>query len=121
MTEHKELAAPHQQRCAIGSLRLLIAWGALSLIGIFWRPLHALSAATIFFAMAIGCVANWLRNRTVHCGNYRTTILDCCRGVLAVRHEHTFTSTAFWFGHSFSSGSAIAFLLEWRYTRLFCS
>jgi hypothetical protein len=45
----------------------LIAWGGLSLIGIYWRPLHALSADTIFLAMAIGCVANWFRNRTLHC------------------------------------------------------
>jgi hypothetical protein len=37
-------------------------------IGIYWRPLHALSAATIVFAMAIGCIANWLRNRSFHCG-----------------------------------------------------
>src|SRR5256886_10383442 len=46
----------------------LIAWGVLSLIGLYWRGLHALSAATILFAMAIGCVANWFRNRTLHCG-----------------------------------------------------
>src|SRR5260370_7647317 len=26
-----------------------------------------MSAATMLFAMAIGCVANWLRNRTLHC------------------------------------------------------
>jgi hypothetical protein len=45
----------------------LIAWGVLSLIGIYWRPLHAQSAATILSAMAIGCAANWLGNRTLHC------------------------------------------------------
>jgi hypothetical protein len=45
-----------------------IAWGVLSFIGIYWRPLHALSAATILLAMAIGCVANWLSHRTLHCG-----------------------------------------------------
>ena len=37
----------------------LITWGVLSLIGIFWRPLHAPSAAACLFAMAIGCFANW--------------------------------------------------------------
>lgn len=46
----------------------LVAWGMLSLIGIYWRPLRASAAATLFFAMAIGCVANWLKNRTLHCG-----------------------------------------------------
>src|SRR5215469_6510697 len=45
----------------------LIAWGVLCLVGIFWYRLHALSAATILLAMAIGCLANWLRNRTFHC------------------------------------------------------
>src|ERR1700674_1483691 len=45
----------------------LIAWGVLSVIGIYWHPLHGSSAVTILFAMAIGCVANWLRNRTLHC------------------------------------------------------
>jgi hypothetical protein len=45
----------------------LVAWGVLSFLGIFWRPLHGSSAATILFAMAIGCVTNWLRNRTLHC------------------------------------------------------
>jgi hypothetical protein len=46
----------------------LIAWGSLGLIGIYWFPLHASSAATILFAAAIGCLANWLKNRTIHCG-----------------------------------------------------
>src|SRR5260370_26296813 len=45
----------------------LMAWGVLSLIGIYWRPLRASSAAACLFAMAIGCLANWLRNRTLHC------------------------------------------------------
>ena len=45
----------------------LVAWGILSLIGIYWRPLHASSEATCLFAMAIGCLANWRKNRTFHC------------------------------------------------------
>jgi hypothetical protein len=45
----------------------LVAWGVLSLIGIYWRPLHASSEATCLFAMAIGCLANWRRNRVFHC------------------------------------------------------
>jgi hypothetical protein len=35
----------------------LMAWGVLSLVGIYWRPLHASSAAACLFAMAIGCLA----------------------------------------------------------------
>jgi hypothetical protein len=45
----------------------LITWGVLSLIGIYWRPLHAPSAAACLFAMAVGCLANWLKNRSFHC------------------------------------------------------
>src|SRR5258708_13022936 len=45
----------------------LMAWGGLSLIGIYWRPLHAPSSAACFFVMAIGCLANWRRNRSFHC------------------------------------------------------
>ncbi len=45
----------------------LLAWGVPSVTGIYWRPLHASSQATCLLAMAIGCLANWLRNRTFHC------------------------------------------------------
>jgi len=45
----------------------LLAWAVLSVVGVFWHPLHAASATTILFAMATGCGANWLRNRTYHC------------------------------------------------------
>jgi hypothetical protein len=58
-----QLASSNVLLCAVS----VVAWGVLSLIGLYWFPLHALSAATILFAMAIGCVANWLRNRTLHC------------------------------------------------------
>jgi len=46
----------------------LAAWGLLSLLGVAWHPFHATSAATILFAAAIGCFANWIKNRTFHCG-----------------------------------------------------
>jgi hypothetical protein len=45
----------------------LVAWGLLSLVGLVWHPLHARSAITILFAAAIGCFANWIKNRTFHC------------------------------------------------------
>jgi hypothetical protein len=44
-----------------------VAWGFLSLLGTVWHPLHATPAATILFAAAIGCFANWIKNRTFHC------------------------------------------------------
>ena len=34
----------------------LMAWGVLSLIGIYWRPLHASPTVACLFAMAIGCM-----------------------------------------------------------------
>jgi hypothetical protein len=68
MTEHKETCCSSPAAMSYWFAASLIAWGVLSLLGIYWRPLHALSAATILFAMAVGCVANWLRNRTFRCG-----------------------------------------------------
>jgi len=39
----------------------LVSWGVLSAAGNYWHPLHWYSASTALFAMAFGCVANWLR------------------------------------------------------------
>jgi hypothetical protein len=67
MTEHKGACCRSPAAMCYWFAASLIAWGVLSLIDFYWRPLHVLSAATILFAMAIGCLANWLRNRTLHC------------------------------------------------------
>jgi hypothetical protein len=67
MTEHKGPCCSSPSAMCYWFAASLTAWGVLSLIGIYWRPLNASSAATILFAMAIGCVANWLRHRTFHC------------------------------------------------------
>jgi len=67
MTERKENCCTSPAAVCYWFTVSLVAWGLLSLIGIYWRPLRALSPATILFAMAIGCVANWQRNRTLHC------------------------------------------------------
>ena len=45
----------------------LMAWGVLGVAGLYWYPLHWYSAATILFAVGIGCLTNWLRNRSFHC------------------------------------------------------
>ena len=92
----------------------LIAWGMLTAIGIYWRPLHASSAATILFAMAIGCVANWLRNRTFHCGI--TGPLFLIAALVFLSSDVTATHINSLFVWSFVLiGVGIAFLLEWRY------
>ncbi len=92
----------------------LTAWGVLSLIGIYWRPLHALSAATTLFAMAIGCVANWLRNRTFHCAITGPLFLIAALVFVLsdVRMTHV-NSVLVW--PFVLIGVGIAFLLEWRY------
>ncbi len=98
----------------------LVAWGVLSLIGIYWRPLHALSPATTLFAIAIGCVANWLRNRTLHC--VITGPLFLIAALVFLLSDVTGAHLNGLFVWPFVAiGVGIAFLLEWRYTRLSAS
>jgi len=92
----------------------LVAWGGLSLIGIYWRPLQASSAAACLFAMAIGCLANWLRNRTFHCAITGPLFLIgglifLLSGVRAVQADTR------WVWPVVLVGIGIAFPLEWRY------
>jgi len=94
----------------------LITWGVLSLIGIYWRPLQAPSAAACLFAMAIGCLANWLRNRSFHCAITGPLFLIAgvaflLTGVGAI-HFNTLLVWRF-----VLVGIGIAFLLEWRYAK----
>jgi hypothetical protein len=94
----------------------LIAWGVLSLVGLCWRPLHAASAATILFAMAIGCVANWLRNRTLHC--VITGPLFLLAAVVFLMSDVSLVHINKRLVWPFVViGVGIAFLLEWRYAR----
>jgi len=91
----------------------LVAWGVLNLIGLYWRPLHASSAACLF-AMAIGCLANWRRNRSFHCAI--TGPLFLIGGVIfllsSMRAIHVDMS---WVWPVLLGGVGIAFLLEWIY------
>src|SRR5579859_8030889 len=94
----------------------LVAWGVLSLIGIYWHPLHASSAVACLFAMAIGCLANWHRNRSLHC--LITGPLFLFAGVVflvsGIGMIHVSTVWVWWF---VLIGVGIAFLLEWRYAK----
>ena len=89
----------------------LMAWGLLSLVGLYWRPLRVSSAATCLLAMAIGCFANWLRNRTFHCAI--TGPLFLIGGVMfllsGVRVVHVNTH---WVWPFVLIGVCVAFLLE---------
>lgn len=92
----------------------LVAWGFLSLIGIYWHPLHANSAATILFAAAIGCFANWFRNRTFHCRI--TAWLFLAGGVAFLLANLGMMKTEPRFVWLFvGAGTLLAFVLEWRY------
>jgi hypothetical protein len=94
----------------------LVAWGVLSLIGIYWRPLHASSAAACLFAMAIGCLANWLRNRTFHCGITGPLFLIGGATFLLSGAGAIHVSVG-WVWPVVFIGVGIAFLLEWLYAQ----
>jgi hypothetical protein len=92
----------------------LIAWGLLSLLGIYWWPFRALSATTSYLAMAAGCFANWFRNRTLHCGV--TAPLFLLAGLVSLLSETDVVyvdSRLVW--PFVVMGGGLAFLLEWRY------
>src|SRR5258708_30412551 len=67
--------------------------------------------------MAIGCGANWLRNRTLHCAITGPLFLIAALVFLMsdVTETHV-NSLLVW--PLVVIGVGIAFLLEWRYTRL---
>ncbi len=94
----------------------LVAWGLLSLVGLYWHPLRPEGASTILIAMGIGCVANWHRNRTLHCGV--TAPLFLVAGILfllsdaqAIHIQPRFVWPVV------TVGTVGAFLLEWRLAR----
>jgi hypothetical protein len=113
MTEHKGACCSSPAAMCYWLAASLIAWGVVSLIGIYWRPLHALSTAAILSAMAIGCVANWFRNRTFHCAITGPLFLIAAVVFLLsdVSTTHVDSRLVWPF---VLVGVCIAFLLEWR-------
>ena len=98
--------------CAVS----LVAWGLLSILGTYWYPLHATStsAATILFAAAIGCFANWFKNRIFHCGITAwlflvgaVVFLLTDVGVIQIEPRFVWPFVGV--------GTLLAFILEWRY------
>jgi len=116
VTEHKGACCSSPAAMCYWSAASLVAWGGLSLIGLYWSPLDALSAAAILFAMVIGCVANWLRNRTLHCAITGPLFLIAAVVFLlsdmSMAHVNSLLVWPF-----VLIGVGIAFLLEWRYAQ----
>lgn len=95
----------------------LVAWGLLGFLGGFWYPLRASSAATIFLAMAIGCIANWLRNRTLHCAI--TAPLFLIVGVVSLLSDtDTVRIDLRWLWPFVLIGVGAAFLIERRFAEV---
>ena len=89
----------------------LLALGTLSIIGIYWRPFHALSAVPCLFAMGMGCLANWLRNRSLHCAITGPLFLIAGAALLA-SDEGMIRVNTVWVWPSVFIGVGISFLLE---------
>jgi hypothetical protein len=116
VTEHKGACCSSPAAMCYWFATSLVAWGALSLIGLYWRPLHGSSPVTILFAMAIGCFANWLRHRTFHCGI--TGPLFLLAAVVFLMSDVSLVHVnklLVW--PCVLIGVGIAFLLEWRYAQ----
>lgn len=117
MTEHKGACCSSPAAICYWFIASLAAWGVLSLIGIYWHPLRGSSAASCLFAMAIGCVANWSRNRTYHCvitgPLFLTAAVLFLLSDMGMAHVNTVLVWPF-----VLIGVCVAFLLEWRYARV---
>lgn len=122
-TPHIAESDPKRQACCSSPSAMcywcsvsLAAWGLLSLVGVFWPPLHTTSTATILLAAAVGCFANWLKNHTFHCsitawlflaGAAVFLLADTGRIRIAPRFVWLFVAM----------GTVVSFILEWRYAR----
>src|SRR5260370_11691939 len=92
----------------------LVSWFVIGLAGVYWHSVRPQSAAAILFALSVGCFANWLRNRTLHCAI--TGPLFLIVGLLALLSELKiirFPDPLLWFTLLF--GAAIAFFAEWQF------
>ena len=116
MTNQVEACCTSQAAICYWLTVSLIAWGALNLVGVYWRPLHASSWVTCLLAMAVGCVANWLRNRSFHCAITGPLFL-LASIVLQLSDVGMVRVNTLWVWPLVLTGTGIAFLLEWRYAK----
>lgn len=116
MTQYKQTCCTSPSAICYWFVASLIAWGILSFIGIYWHPLHASSAPAILFAMAIGCAANWIKNRSFHC-SITGPLFFLAAIVLLLSELRVTRFNVSWVWPFVFFGAGIAFLLEWRYAR----
>jgi hypothetical protein len=96
----------------------LVAWAILSLTGLYLRPFRAASATNILLAAGIGCIANWVCNRTLHCGiTGPVFLLGSATLLLAGMQIIPVNVHLVWL--LIFIASAIAFLMEWRWGKRF--
>jgi len=92
----------------------LAAWAVLAMVGVLWHPLHATSAATCLLAMAAGCFVNAFKNHMYHCVLTGPLFLIAAILLLFLDSLHI-NAGLIWAG--VLVGTAVSFLLEWRYSR----
>src|SRR2546429_6608521 len=80
MAESREVCCSSPAAMCYWFATSLIAWGVLGVAGVYWSPLHWYSASTILLAAGIGCIANWLRNRSL---DRKSTRLNSSHGYIS--------------------------------------
>src|SRR5436309_15185866 len=113
MAESREVCCSSPAAMCYWFATSLIAWGVLGVAGVYWSPLHWYSASTILLAAGIGCIANWLRNRSCHCVITGPLFVIAATlfllGSLSLAHVHVSLVWSLLF-----VGIGVAFLLEWK-------
>ena len=116
MKQTKEACCSSPSSIRFWFVASILAWGVLSLAGIYWGLLRAYSASTILLAASVGCIANWVKNRTLHCGI--TAPLFLIAGALFLLSDARLihiNPRAVW--PFVILGIGLAFFLEWKYAR----
>lgn len=114
MTESKHACCSSPAAMCYWFVVSLIAWAVLNVIGVYWQSLHASSDSTVLFAMAIGCTANWVKNRSFHCGITAPLFFLAATVFLLSPRMTRFQASFVW--ACVVIGTTVAFFLEWRYT-----
>ncbi len=89
------------------------ALAPLIVIAVFWHPLSAAAGA---FAAGIACLANWLKNRTYHCGISGPILLAAGAVLLVAAMKLIDVDPAIVWAIA-AVGVLVSLFLEWRYAK----